>query len=171
MSRRWFYFSIGGPDFTDLPFTDKVWELTANGIILISAIGNDGPKYGWVYCRISSYKKFSWADEITSNMKWLEVCIRSKTIQHWGDTSSWAKGVRGYFLFCISCWAVNKQRVCQQSHLWFTRDQNLGLWIIRRIRWMWLVLVELIASPKLHVFHHGVWQRGNYQVWFIACCR
>lgn len=39
-------FSIGGPDFTDLPFMDKVWELTANGIILISAIGNDGPKFG-----------------------------------------------------------------------------------------------------------------------------
>uniref|UniRef100_A0A915Q197 Peptidase S8/S53 domain-containing protein n=1 Tax=Setaria digitata TaxID=48799 RepID=A0A915Q197_9BILA len=38
--------SIGGPDFTDLPFMDKVWELTANGIILISAIGNDGPKFG-----------------------------------------------------------------------------------------------------------------------------
>ncbi|VDK74993.1 unnamed protein product [Litomosoides sigmodontis] len=38
--------SIGGPDFTDRPFMDKVWELTANGIILISAIGNDGPKFG-----------------------------------------------------------------------------------------------------------------------------
>uniref|UniRef100_A0A1I8EJ84 Peptidase_S8 domain-containing protein n=1 Tax=Wuchereria bancrofti TaxID=6293 RepID=A0A1I8EJ84_WUCBA len=38
--------SIGGPDFTDVPFMDKVWELTANGIILISAIGNDGPKFG-----------------------------------------------------------------------------------------------------------------------------
>ncbi|KHN76164.1 Membrane-bound transcription factor site-1 protease [Toxocara canis] len=38
--------SIGGPDFTDLPFMDKVWELTANGVILISAIGNDGPKFG-----------------------------------------------------------------------------------------------------------------------------
>ncbi|VDK82699.1 unnamed protein product, partial [Onchocerca ochengi] len=38
--------SIGGPDFTDLPFMDKVWELTANGIILISGIGNDGPKFG-----------------------------------------------------------------------------------------------------------------------------
>uniref|UniRef100_A0A914W555 Peptidase S8/S53 domain-containing protein n=1 Tax=Plectus sambesii TaxID=2011161 RepID=A0A914W555_9BILA len=38
--------SIGGPDFTDQPFIDKVWELTANGIILISAIGNDGPQFG-----------------------------------------------------------------------------------------------------------------------------
>jgi len=38
--------SIGGPDFLDLPFVDKVWELTANGIIMISAIGNDGPLYG-----------------------------------------------------------------------------------------------------------------------------
>lgn len=38
--------SIGGPDFTDQPFIDKVWELTANGIILISAIGNDGPLFG-----------------------------------------------------------------------------------------------------------------------------
>lgn len=38
--------SIGGPDFMDLPFVDKVWELTANKIIMVSAIGNDGPLYG-----------------------------------------------------------------------------------------------------------------------------
>ncbi|CAI6348863.1 unnamed protein product [Macrosiphum euphorbiae] len=38
--------SIGGPDFMDQPFVDKVWELTANGVIMISAIGNDGPLYG-----------------------------------------------------------------------------------------------------------------------------
>ncbi|XP_043235326.1 membrane-bound transcription factor site-1 protease-like [Amphibalanus amphitrite] len=38
--------SIGGPDFTDQPFVDKVWEITANGIIMVSAIGNDGPLYG-----------------------------------------------------------------------------------------------------------------------------
>ncbi|XP_052230878.1 membrane-bound transcription factor site-1 protease-like [Dreissena polymorpha] len=38
--------SIGGPDFMDHPFVDKVWELTANNVILVSAIGNDGPLYG-----------------------------------------------------------------------------------------------------------------------------
>uniref|UniRef100_A0A0L8HIR4 Uncharacterized protein n=1 Tax=Octopus bimaculoides TaxID=37653 RepID=A0A0L8HIR4_OCTBM len=38
--------SIGGPDFMDHPFVDKVWELTANKVIMISAIGNDGPLYG-----------------------------------------------------------------------------------------------------------------------------
>jgi len=38
--------SIGGPDFMDTPFVDKVWEMSANGIIMISAIGNDGPLYG-----------------------------------------------------------------------------------------------------------------------------
>lgn len=38
--------SIGGPDFKDHPFVDKVWELTANKVIMISAIGNDGPLYG-----------------------------------------------------------------------------------------------------------------------------
>lgn len=55
--------SIGGPDFLDQPFVDKVWtlwhfnsqvtlsspkvwELTANNVIMISAIGNDGPLYG-----------------------------------------------------------------------------------------------------------------------------
>jgi membrane-bound transcription factor site-1 protease len=38
--------SIGGPDFMDKPFVDKVWELTANKVIMISAIGNDGPLYG-----------------------------------------------------------------------------------------------------------------------------
>ena len=38
--------SIGGPDFMDQPFVDKVWELTANHIFMVSAIGNDGPLYG-----------------------------------------------------------------------------------------------------------------------------
>ena len=38
--------SIGGPDFLDTPFVDKVLELSANGIIVVSAIGNDGPLYG-----------------------------------------------------------------------------------------------------------------------------
>lgn len=38
--------SIGGPDFLDQPFVDKVWELTANGVVMVSAIGNDGPLYG-----------------------------------------------------------------------------------------------------------------------------
>lgn len=38
--------SIGGPDYLDKPFVDKVNEITASGIIMISAIGNDGPLYG-----------------------------------------------------------------------------------------------------------------------------
>ena len=38
--------SIGGPDFADQPFTDKVAEMSAHGIIVVSAIGNDGPLYG-----------------------------------------------------------------------------------------------------------------------------
>ncbi|GAB5364099.1 hypothetical protein AAMO2058_000940000 [Amorphochlora amoebiformis] len=38
--------SIGGPDFLDRPFVEKVWEMSANGIIVVSAIGNDGPRYG-----------------------------------------------------------------------------------------------------------------------------
>lgn len=38
--------SIGGPDFMDVPFVDKVWELSANNVIMVSAIGNDGPLYG-----------------------------------------------------------------------------------------------------------------------------
>ncbi|KAF6170405.1 hypothetical protein GIB67_014335 [Kingdonia uniflora] len=38
--------SIGGHDYyLDLPFVEKVWELTANNIIMVSAIGNDGPLY------------------------------------------------------------------------------------------------------------------------------
>jgi membrane-bound transcription factor site-1 protease len=38
--------SIGGPDWMDRPFVEKVWELSANNIIVVSAIGNDGPLYG-----------------------------------------------------------------------------------------------------------------------------
>jgi membrane-bound transcription factor site-1 protease len=32
-------FSVGGPDYADAPFTDKINELTASGIIVISAVG------------------------------------------------------------------------------------------------------------------------------------
>lgn len=38
--------SIGGPDYLDLPFVEKIDEIVANGIIMVSAIGNDGPLYG-----------------------------------------------------------------------------------------------------------------------------
>jgi subtilisin family serine protease len=38
--------SIGGPDFNDMPFVDKVREMSANKIIVVSAIGNDGPLFG-----------------------------------------------------------------------------------------------------------------------------
>jgi membrane-bound transcription factor site-1 protease len=38
--------SIGGPDFKDQPFIDKILEMGANGIVVVSAIGNDGPLYG-----------------------------------------------------------------------------------------------------------------------------
>ena len=38
--------SIGGPDYLDFPFVEKIDEITANGIIMISAIGNDGPLWG-----------------------------------------------------------------------------------------------------------------------------
>ena len=38
--------SIGGPDFMDQPFTDKVAEVVSSGIIMVSAIGNDGPLWG-----------------------------------------------------------------------------------------------------------------------------
>ena len=29
-----------------LLFDCQVWELTANGVVMVSAIGNDGPLYG-----------------------------------------------------------------------------------------------------------------------------
>lgn len=38
--------STGGPDFRDRPFVDKIKELTANGITIVSAVGNSGPFYG-----------------------------------------------------------------------------------------------------------------------------
>jgi membrane-bound transcription factor site-1 protease len=31
----------------DRPFLEKVWEMSANNIIVVSAIGNDGPLYGY----------------------------------------------------------------------------------------------------------------------------
>ncbi|CAN4121599.1 unnamed protein product [Withania somnifera] len=47
--------SIGGPDYLDLPFVEKVWELTANNIIMVSANGNDGQLY--LYSKQSSRSK------------------------------------------------------------------------------------------------------------------
>ena len=38
--------SIGGPDFLDMPFVNKVHEVTSKNIIMVSGIGNDGPLYG-----------------------------------------------------------------------------------------------------------------------------
>eukprot|EP01135_Chromosphaera_perkinsii_P002906 Nk52_evm17s230 gene=Nk52_evmTU17s230 len=38
--------SVGGPDFHDYAFLSKVWEVTASGVVVVSAIGNDGPLYG-----------------------------------------------------------------------------------------------------------------------------
>lgn len=38
--------SIGGPDYLDRPFVEKVAEVTGAGIVMVSAIGNDGPHYG-----------------------------------------------------------------------------------------------------------------------------
>lgn len=38
--------SIGGPDFRDEPFVDKIREVSANGILVVSAVGNDGPLFG-----------------------------------------------------------------------------------------------------------------------------
>lgn len=37
----------------DHPFVDKVWELTANRVIMVSAIGNDGPLYGYDHTSIA----------------------------------------------------------------------------------------------------------------------
>lgn len=38
--------SIGGPDFMDQPFVDKIRELSAHGVVMVSAVGNDGPAFG-----------------------------------------------------------------------------------------------------------------------------
>ena len=38
--------SMGGSDYADQPFVDKVQELSANGKIIVSAIGNSGPRFG-----------------------------------------------------------------------------------------------------------------------------
>ena len=41
--------SIGGPDFGDLPFVDKIDELAASGVIVVSAVGNEGPLWGTLH--------------------------------------------------------------------------------------------------------------------------
>lgn len=39
-------FSIGGPDYLDIPFVEKIQEVSSKGIVVVSAIGNDGPGFG-----------------------------------------------------------------------------------------------------------------------------
>ena len=38
--------SIGGPDFADQPFTQKVNEVAAHNVLIVSGIGNSGPLWG-----------------------------------------------------------------------------------------------------------------------------
>ena len=38
--------SNGSSDFLDIPFIEKINELTAHGVIIVSAIGNEGPFQG-----------------------------------------------------------------------------------------------------------------------------
>ena len=38
--------SIGGPDFADRPFTQKVDEVVAHNVLIVSGIGNSGPLWG-----------------------------------------------------------------------------------------------------------------------------
>ena len=57
--------SIGGPDFRDGPFVDKVNELTAAGVVMVSAIGNDGPLYGTL---------MSPADQVSGPLALLSAC-------------------------------------------------------------------------------------------------
>lgn len=42
-------FSIGGPDYSDIVFVDKIREIAAKGVLIVSAVGNDGPKYGTIF--------------------------------------------------------------------------------------------------------------------------
>ena len=42
-------FSIGGPDYSDSPFTDKINELSANGIIVISAVGENVIRFHFIF--------------------------------------------------------------------------------------------------------------------------
>ena len=39
----------------------QVWELTANKVIMVSAIGNDGPLYGSVFFIFTIYLFYEWA--------------------------------------------------------------------------------------------------------------
>jgi membrane-bound transcription factor site-1 protease len=41
--------SIGGPDYYDEPFMDKIREASAAGLTIVTAIGNDGPQFGTCY--------------------------------------------------------------------------------------------------------------------------
>jgi membrane-bound transcription factor site-1 protease len=60
--------SIGGPDNGDRPFVEKIWEMTAAGIIVVSAIGNDGPLYGTLNNPADQF------DTIGEGRAWVRLC-------------------------------------------------------------------------------------------------
>ncbi|XP_021903134.1 subtilisin-like protease SBT6.1 [Carica papaya] len=55
--------SIGGPDYLDLPFVEKVWEITANNIIMVSAI------YGRVKPDVVAYGREIMGSKISTGCK------------------------------------------------------------------------------------------------------
>ena len=52
--------SVGGPDFADRPFGDKVKEIVASGITLVSAMGNGGPAWGTLNAPGTLLKSWEW---------------------------------------------------------------------------------------------------------------
>lgn len=93
--------SIGGPDFMDHPFVDKVWELSAN--------------------KVSNVNKVTTRTIVLNNTDWLPVkawksvmnCSTMTTYYGIKDSRKYnkAKGHLNWYLMLVSTWWTDNQNV------------------------------------------------------------
>jgi membrane-bound transcription factor site-1 protease len=82
------WYGTGGPDFNDRPFVDKVREMSASGIVIVSAVGNDGPVYGTLnnpadqvgyHAHVDSPDRICVSARAALLMRWYPVIICCRT--------------------------------------------------------------------------------------------
>ncbi|GJD07619.1 Subtilisin-like protease SBT6.1 [Galdieria sulphuraria] len=72
--------SIGGGDYEDQPLIDKIREVVANGVVILTAAGNDGPLFG-THSHPSSMKEAISIGAVDSRHKIASFSSRGMTLE------------------------------------------------------------------------------------------